>query len=77
MFGAVITDLTKAIFKWQSLDSKLLHPLQLFFIKIFQLVHREITVAVKIHAPEPVNLSDTSVITYLLAYKIEPLNNQS
>ena len=62
MFGPVITNLTKAIFKRQSLYSELLHPLQLLFIKIFQLVHGEITVAVKIHAPEPANTTKLNVL---------------
>ena len=43
--------LTQTIFEGQRLDAQRLHPLQLFFVKEFQLVHGYVAVAVQIHAP--------------------------
>ena len=47
------THLTQAILEGQCLDAELLHPLELFLVKVFKLVHGQVAVPVQVHRAEP------------------------
>ena len=48
-----VTNLTKTILERQSFDAKLLHSMQLLFVKVFQLVHGQVAIPVQVHTSEP------------------------